>query len=103
MVQEALGFLNTFLEGKKFAVGSNMTLADLNLAVTIEIMRISNFSFQQYPNVVRWFDLVNRTAPKFKEITQRYGKDHNDIVDFFKEATAFERAEKELLQKGKKK
>ncbi|KPJ20824.1 hypothetical protein RR48_00736, partial [Papilio machaon] len=101
LVQEALGFLNSFLEGNKFAVGSNMTLADLNLAVTIEILRISNVSVQQYPNIVRWFELVKRTAPKFEEVMQKYGKDHNEVVDFFLEATVFQRAEQAQPQNGK--
>ncbi|XP_013142296.1 PREDICTED: glutathione S-transferase 1, isoform D-like isoform X2 [Papilio polytes] len=100
MVQEALGFLNSFLEGNKFAVGSNMTLADLNLAVTIETMRITDNYVQQYPNIVRWFELVKRTAPKFDEILGKFGKDHSEAIEYYKEATFMERAEQARLEKS---
>ncbi|XP_013164012.1 PREDICTED: glutathione S-transferase 1, isoform C-like [Papilio xuthus] len=94
LLQEALGFLNSFLEGNKFAVGSNMTLADLNILVSIETMRISGIGVEQYPNIVRWFELVKSMTPKFEKIMKPYRKHHNDVVDHYLEATVFQRNQK---------
>ncbi|GBP40296.1 Glutathione S-transferase 1 [Eumeta japonica] len=66
-VEEALGFLNSFLEGHVYAVGSDLTLADLSLIATVSTMEASDVDFKAYPNVKRWYELVKSTAPNYEK------------------------------------
>nr|AAV91371.1 hypothetical protein 3 [Lonomia obliqua] len=70
-VQEALEFLNIFLEGNKYAAGSSLTIADLSLVATISTMEATQCSISEYPNIVKWYDLVKATAPGYKEANQK--------------------------------
>lgn len=52
-LEEALKFLDTFLEGQKYAVGDKLTLADLALAVTVSTIDAGGVTLKPYPNVTR--------------------------------------------------
>lgn len=39
-LKEALGWLNTFLEGQAFVAGNNMTLADISIIVTLTNLEV---------------------------------------------------------------
>ncbi|CAK1579733.1 unnamed protein product [Parnassius mnemosyne] len=71
-VQEALGFFDTFLADKKYAAGSVLTLADLSLVATVSVIEAANISLKEYPNIVRWYDLVKSTVPKYKTTNEKY-------------------------------
>jgi len=62
-IEEAFAFLNTFLEGSKYSAGDNLTVADLTLLATVSTFEVAGFDFSKYPNVSRWYNLVNTTAP----------------------------------------
>ncbi|KOB76524.1 Glutathione S-transferase 1-6, partial [Operophtera brumata] len=47
-----LDFLNTFLDGQKYAVGSQLTLADLSLVATVSTIDAAGISLAPYPNVL---------------------------------------------------
>ncbi|CAG5033663.1 unnamed protein product [Parnassius apollo] len=79
-IQEALGFLDTFLANTKYVAGSELTLADLALFVTVSFIEAGNISVKEYPNIVRWYDLVKSTAPKLAAINDKHLK---DFIDFF--------------------
>ncbi|KPJ14264.1 Glutathione S-transferase 1, isoform D [Papilio machaon] len=49
----SLDFLNTFLEGSKYAAGEELTLADLSLVATVSTIDTAGISIADYPNVVR--------------------------------------------------
>ncbi|XP_026748199.1 glutathione S-transferase 1-1-like isoform X2 [Galleria mellonella] len=66
-LEEALVFFNTFLEGHKYAAGSNLTLADLSLVATVSTIDAVGFNLTPYPNVLKWFQLVKSTAPAYEE------------------------------------
>lgn len=63
IMQEAVTFLNIFLEGKSFATGTDMTLADLSLLATISSYEAAGFDFRKYPNVKKWYDNIKKVAP----------------------------------------
>nr|AEF98444.1 glutathione S-transferase [Ostrinia furnacalis] len=67
MLEEALKFLDTFLEGQKYAAGSELTLADLSLVATVSTIDAAGISIESYQSVNKWFTLVKSTAPKYDE------------------------------------
>ncbi|CAH2040852.1 unnamed protein product, partial [Iphiclides podalirius] len=66
-LNEALEFLNTFVEGGEFAAGPGLTLADLSLVATVSTIDAAGVSLQEYPNIVRWFEKVKLTVPNYEE------------------------------------
>ncbi|KAJ8719213.1 hypothetical protein PYW07_016769 [Mythimna separata] len=66
-LEEALVFLNTFLEGRTYAAGDKLTLADLGLVTTVSTIDTAGISLDSYPNVQKWYELVKTTAPGYKE------------------------------------
>ncbi|XP_028170042.1 glutathione S-transferase 1-1-like [Ostrinia furnacalis] len=66
-LEEALKFLDTFLEGQKYSAGSELTLADLSLVATVSTIDAAGISIESYQNVNKWFELVKSTAPKYDE------------------------------------
>lgn len=66
-LEEGVGFLDTALEGQKYAVGDNLTIADLTLIATIATFDMAGFPLKNYPNVVRWYATCKATAPGFEE------------------------------------
>ncbi|XP_068626175.1 uncharacterized protein [Battus philenor] len=76
-LKEALGFLNSFLEGLKYAAGDELSLADLSLAVSVSYIVAIGVSIDEYPNVVRWHQLLKSTFKPYETIIR-----HN-INEFF--------------------
>lgn len=63
--EDAVGFLNTFLEGHTYAAGDSLTLADISLVATISTYEVSGFDFAKYPNVQRWYAKCKATCPGY--------------------------------------
>ncbi|XP_011553120.3 glutathione S-transferase 1-1 [Plutella xylostella] len=66
-VDEALKFLDTFLEGQKYVAGNNLTVADLSLVASVSSFEAANIDFLKYGNVKRWYETVKATAPGYEE------------------------------------
>ncbi|KAH8359536.1 hypothetical protein KR093_007381, partial [Drosophila rubida] len=66
-VEEALDFLNIFLEGKQFVAGDSFTVADIALLATISSFTIINLDITKYTNVVRWYEKGSKVAPGWEE------------------------------------
>lgn len=64
-MEDAVGFLNTFLEGHKYVAGDNLTVADISLVATISTYEAANFDFSKYPNVAKWFELCQAICPGY--------------------------------------
>uniref|UniRef100_A0A2A4JDE9 Glutathione S-transferase n=1 Tax=Heliothis virescens TaxID=7102 RepID=A0A2A4JDE9_HELVI len=86
-VEEALQFLNTFLEGQKYAAGDKLTLADLSLVATVSTIDAAGISLKEYPNIEKWFDLVKATAPGYQEANEAGVKMFKDMVAQLKAKT----------------
>lgn len=52
--EEALGFLNTFLEGNTYVAGDRLTIADISILASLSGFTVFNLDLSKYPNVVRW-------------------------------------------------
>lgn len=66
-LEEGVSFLDQFLEGHKYAVGDNLTIADLTLVATIATFDMAKFPLKNYPNVERWYATCKATVPGFDE------------------------------------
>ncbi|XP_030035463.2 glutathione S-transferase 1 [Manduca sexta] len=88
-LKEGLQFFNTFLEGRKYSAGEELTLADLSLVATISTIDAAGIGLKEYPNVEKWFELVKATAPGYEEANQKG-------IDAFKGFIAMMKAKTEL-------
>ncbi|XP_061705098.1 glutathione S-transferase 1-1-like [Cydia pomonella] len=70
-IEEALKFLDTFLEGQKYVAGPNLTLADLSLIATVSSFEVTDVDFKKYSNVKRWYETVKSTAPGYQEANEK--------------------------------
>lgn len=62
-LEDAAGFLNTFLEKTEYAAGDSLTLADLALVATVSTLEVLGFDLSKYANVTKWYAKVKATAP----------------------------------------
>jgi len=76
-VHEALGWLNSWLEGKKYITGDNVTVADHSLVATISTFDASGLDLSKHTNVVAWFELCKK-LPGYDEVNapgaEEFGK-----------------------------
>nr|QLI62205.1 glutathione S-transferase 9 [Streltzoviella insularis] len=86
-LEEALVFLNTFLEGHKYAVGADLTLADLALVATVSTIEAAGINLHPYPNVEKWFELVKSTAPGYEDANQKGIKQMQEMIAKLKAKT----------------
>ncbi|XP_036323960.1 glutathione S-transferase D1-like [Rhagoletis pomonella] len=66
-IDPAFELFNTLLEGQTYAAGDSLTLADISLLATVSSYEIANYNFIKYPNVVRWYENLKKTAPGWEE------------------------------------
>jgi glutathione S-transferase len=64
-IEEAFDFFNTFLQGKKYAAGNTLTIADISLFATVSSNEVASFDFSKYANVAAWYNLCKTTVPGF--------------------------------------
>ncbi|XP_060802263.1 glutathione S-transferase domain-containing protein DDB_G0274223-like [Amyelois transitella] len=86
-LEEALVFLNTFLADQTYAAGPQLTLADLSLVATVSTIDVAGISLEQYPNVVKWYDLVKSTAKNYEKANGKGVKIFKNLVDQLKAKT----------------
>jgi len=53
-LERPLDALESYLAGLQFLLGTQFTVADLNLASVLTLMNRANFELQAYPNIDRW-------------------------------------------------
>ncbi|NP_001037183.1 glutathione S-transferase delta 1 [Bombyx mori] len=70
---EALGWLNTFLDGRPFVAGENMTVADITIVVTITNIDAFGYDFSSHENIAKWFE-------RTKKMLEPYGYDEIDVT-----------------------
>ncbi|KAH8408032.1 hypothetical protein KR222_011531, partial [Zaprionus bogoriensis] len=67
-VEEALEFLDAFLEGKLYLVGDNVTIADFTIWSTVSAFTVLKLDISKYSNIVRWLENGKKTEPGWQEI-----------------------------------
>ncbi|EDV94571.1 glutathione S-transferase D1 [Drosophila grimshawi] len=66
-LQEAVGFLNAFLEGQQYVAGDRLTIADISILATVSTIAMANFDLGKYPNVTRWYENAKKVTPGWDE------------------------------------
>lgn len=61
-------FLDALLKLHSYSAGDHLTVADLALVATVSTFEAMNFDFKDYPNVVRWLEIVKTSAPGYEEV-----------------------------------
>ena len=77
-LQEALGWLNGFLDGHDYAVGNNITVADHVLVATVATFEATGIDLSKHSNVVAWLARCKAKMPGYSEVNepgaQEFGK-----------------------------
>ncbi|KAJ6635461.1 Glutathione S-transferase 1, isoform C [Pseudolycoriella hygida] len=79
-LKNAVGFLNSFLDGNDFAAGEAYTVADISLLATTETLKACDFDLSPFSNVVAWYERAKAITPGF-DINEMHGK---EFRKFFK-------------------
>jgi len=64
-MEDAMAFLNTFLDEKKWAAGENLTVADISLVATVSSYDAAGFPLSTYPNVMTWYQKCKTDIPGY--------------------------------------
>ncbi|CAH2085414.1 unnamed protein product [Euphydryas editha] len=64
-LNEALGWLNSMLEGHAFVAGDNLTIADISIVVTLTNLEALGFDYSAHDNVVKWFDRTKKALEPY--------------------------------------
>ncbi|CAI6368635.1 unnamed protein product [Macrosiphum euphorbiae] len=70
LLQEAIGFLDTFLKNSDWVAGDSMTLADISLVSSISTFEVSGVDLSRYENVSKWLQRCKDKMVGYKEINQ---------------------------------
>ncbi|KAH8416621.1 hypothetical protein KR009_004762, partial [Drosophila setifemur] len=70
-VNNAFGFLNTFLEGQDYVAGSELTVADIVILATVSTTEMVDFDLSKFPNVDRWYKNAQKVTPGWDENMKR--------------------------------
>ncbi|KAJ8970727.1 hypothetical protein NQ317_017385 [Molorchus minor] len=69
-LEEALGFLDVFLEGNDFVAGNKLTIADCSLVATISGIAAVGWNISPYANVSAWVSRCSLAIPGYAEANQ---------------------------------
>ncbi|XP_037729132.1 glutathione S-transferase D6-like [Drosophila subpulchrella] len=67
----AFNLLNTFLEGRDYVAGSQLSVADIVILATVSTTEMVEFDLEQFPNVVRWYKNAQKVTPGWDENVER--------------------------------
>uniref|UniRef100_A0A1B6E3T1 Uncharacterized protein n=1 Tax=Clastoptera arizonana TaxID=38151 RepID=A0A1B6E3T1_9HEMI len=70
-LDEALGFLDKYLEGSKFSAGDNITIADFTLAASISTIEAVGHSFSSHKNVTKYYANCKSSLKGYEEVNQK--------------------------------
>jgi len=69
-LQEALGYLNGFLEGQEYATGDVITIADHALAASVSTFKAGGIDLAPHANVTAWLERCEKNIPGYAEANQ---------------------------------
>jgi glutathione S-transferase len=69
-LDEALGFLDVFLDGSNFAAGKDLTVADCSLVASISSIVAVGWDITPYANVAAWLARCALTIPDYAAANQ---------------------------------
>ncbi|XP_042243367.1 glutathione S-transferase 1-like [Homarus americanus] len=69
-LQEALGWLNDFLDGHEWAVGDTTTIADHVLVASVSTLEAAGIDITGHANIVEWLERCKSTMPGYEEVNE---------------------------------
>ncbi|XP_049856689.1 glutathione S-transferase D7-like [Schistocerca gregaria] len=69
-VEEALGYLDKFIEGRAWTAGDYCTLADFSLAVSVSNAEAFGVNINKYPQIRKWYTRSKQEMLGFEELNQ---------------------------------
>ncbi|XP_052865859.1 glutathione S-transferase 1 isoform X1 [Anopheles cruzii] len=71
-MEEALGFLDAFLDGgqRYVAGGDHYSIADLSILATMATFEVAGYDLRKYVNVYRWYEHLQSIAPAANKNTE---------------------------------
>ncbi|XP_072388086.1 glutathione S-transferase 1-like [Diabrotica undecimpunctata] len=70
-LEEALGFLDVFLEGNDFVTGKHLTIADCSLVASVSSIVAIGWDVSAYSNVANWLARCALAIPDYEEANQK--------------------------------
>ncbi|EFN77829.1 Glutathione S-transferase 1-1 [Harpegnathos saltator] len=64
-VEKSFEVLNSFLDGKQFAAGDDLTIADFTISTSICLVQCFDFDISRYDNVAAYYDRCKESLEKF--------------------------------------
>lgn len=64
-LQEALGWLDSFISKYKFAAGDNITIADHTLLANVSTIMQTDIEFSNYTNILAWMERCKTDMPGY--------------------------------------
>lgn len=64
-LQEALGWLDSWVAGHKFAIGNNITVADHTLLATVSTIQQANVDLSKHTNILAWMENCKAEMPGY--------------------------------------
>lgn len=85
VLKEKLRTMDKQFEGKTFAVGNSLTLADLCYLVTLDLFyhlrHLIHMQNESYPNLLRYINHLKDTLPYYKEVTEEPLRQYVGILE----------------------
>lgn len=73
--------LEAFLAIDPFLVGSNLTIADISLGLTVPFLATYvPLSMEKFPKIVGWLNRISQTIPFYDEMHAQYPAKHRQLV-----------------------
>lgn len=69
-VNDALAFVETFLDHSEYAACHHLTLADIALVSTVSAIDTLGVSLAKYTNIVKWYQNCRRNIPGYDEANE---------------------------------
>lgn len=67
-LEEALQFLDKFLEEQDWVAGSTISIADYAFVADMSLTDVLGYDMSKFPNVVKWYSKVKKTIEGYDEI-----------------------------------
>ncbi|XP_012056448.1 PREDICTED: glutathione S-transferase 1-1-like [Atta cephalotes] len=64
-LEKSFEVLNAFLDGKEFATGDNLTIADFTISTTICVVLCFDFDISRYDNVAAYYERCKENLERF--------------------------------------
>lgn len=64
-VEKSFEVLNAFLDGREFAAGDNLTIADFTISTSICVIMCFDFDIGRYDNVAAYYDRCKESLERF--------------------------------------